>query len=72
MVELTDSQKILLQPIAAALGCAADPQTVLEVAKELKATSNTFKRGLFVALSRIPPSWIDDVVNLLMSRVPKK
>ena len=72
MVELTDSQKILLQPIAAALGCAADPEIVLEGVKALKATENTFKRGLFVALSRIPPSWIDDVVNLLMSRAPKK
>ena len=30
MVELTDSQKILLQPIAAALGCAADPIAIQE------------------------------------------
>ena len=34
MMELTESQKVLLQPIASALGCAADPDAILVAVNE--------------------------------------
>jgi hypothetical protein len=71
-IELTDSQKIILAPIADALGCEATLPVVLETVSELRTGYKMGMRAFFTALGELPHGRIDEAISRLMARAPRK